>query len=84
VITVFEPMAAYGIEHRGLFRGAGQLRLRAGLDGITTIVDWEETLVPPILPRLGWIVGRPIIGHLYQRDLFLLRDIVQYAATRRA
>ena len=36
--------------------------MRPGPDGTTTIVDWHETLVPPILPRLAWILGRPIIG----------------------
>jgi hypothetical protein len=78
-ITTFQPPIAFGIEHRGLFGGSGLIELQPGPGrrGATTIVDWVEHLVPPWLPSVGWLVGRPIIGHLYQRDLFLLRDLVE-------
>jgi hypothetical protein len=36
-----------------------------------------EHLVPPWLPAFGWLVGRPIVAYLYQRDLYLLRDLVE-------
>ena len=76
-ITAYDPPRAFGIAHRGLFGGEGLLTLRAGHDGTTTIVDWVEHLVPPWLPRLGWIAQRPVIEYLYQRDLCLLRDLVE-------
>jgi hypothetical protein len=76
-ITTFQPASAFGIEHEGLFGGAGRMDLRPGLDGTTTVVTWVEELVPPWLPAIGWLVGRPIIAYLYQRDLYLLRDVVE-------
>ena len=79
-ITTYEPPSAFGIEHRGLFGGSGLLTLRPGEGGQTTIVDWVERLVPPWLPHLGWILQRPVIAYLYQRDLFLLREIVEGGA----
>ena len=79
IITTFRPPVAFGIEHQGLFGGGGHIHLEPGDDGSTTIVEWEEQLVPPVLPALGWLVGRPVIAWLYQRDLFLLRDVVEDA-----
>jgi hypothetical protein len=76
VITRFQPPVAFGIEHQSLFRGRGLIELRPGGDGTTTTVEWTERLIPPLLPTLGWILQRPVIARLYQRDLFLLRDIV--------
>jgi len=76
-IATFQPPTAFGIEHEGLFGGRGDMVLRPGADGTTTIVEWEEALVPPLLPAVGWLVGRPIIAYLYQRDLYLLRDVVE-------
>lgn len=76
-ITTFRPPVAFGIEHEGLFGGGGLVNLRPGLDDTTTVVSWEEHLVPPWLPAFGWFVGRPVIAWLYQRDLFLLRDLVE-------
>jgi hypothetical protein len=69
-------VAEMNLRSRG---GRGIMALRPGLDGTTTIVEWEETLVPPWLPAFGWLIGRPIIAYLYQRDLFLLRDVVEDA-----
>ena len=76
-ITTFRPPDAFAIRHEGLFGGGGHMTLRPGADGSTTIVEWEEFLVPPWLPAVGWMMGRPIIAWLYQRDLFLLRDVVE-------
>ena len=76
-ITTYRPPEAFGIDHRGLFGGEGLLTLKPGLDGTTTIVDWVEALAPPFLPRLGWPLQRPVIAYLYQRDLYLLRDLVE-------
>ncbi len=76
-ITTFRPPTSFGIEHDGLFGGYGRIELRPGRDAGTTTVEWEEQLVPPLLPALGWLMGRPMIAWLYQRDLFLLRDLVE-------
>jgi hypothetical protein len=76
-ITTFQPPTAFGIEHDGLFGGGGRLDLRPGTDPATTVVSWEEALIPPLFPALGWLLGRPIIAALYKRDLFLLRDLVE-------
>jgi hypothetical protein len=83
-ITRFEPPVAYGIEHQALFGGPGLIELRSEPDSQSTLVQWTERLVPPLLPHLGWIVQRPIIGRLYQRDLFLLREIVEQAERGRS
>jgi hypothetical protein len=76
-ITTFRAPEAFAIEHEGLVGGRGHITLRPGLDGTTTIVEWEEFLVPPWLPAVGWLMGRPVISWLYRRDLFLLRDVVE-------
>ena len=76
-ITTFRPPVAFGIRHEGMFGGGGLMNLRSAPDGTTTIVTWEEHLVPPFLPAVGWLLSRPIIAWLYQRDLFLLRDVVE-------
>jgi uncharacterized protein YndB with AHSA1/START domain len=83
-ITTYEPPRAFGIDHRGLFGGSGLLTLRPGMGGGTTIVEWVEHLVPPWLPHLGWVVARPVIAYLYQRDLFLLCDLVEHGAAAEA
>ena len=46
-------------------------------------MDWTEELTPPLLPHLGWVLQRPVIAHLYQRDLYLLRDLCEDAADTR-
>ena len=76
-ITTFRPPTSFGIGHDGIFGGYGRIELRPGRDEGTTIVEWEEQLVPPLLPALGWLMGRPLIAWLYQRDLYLLRDLVE-------
>jgi uncharacterized membrane protein len=81
-ITRFQPPTVFGIEHHGMFGGAGVIELRAGPNGATTVVEWVEHLVPPWLPAVGWLLGRPVIGSLYRRDLGLLRDLVEARALR--
>ena len=76
-ITEIEPPTRYAIRHVGLFRGHGLITLEAGADGTTTIVRWEETLVPPLLPELGAIVGGPILQAIFQADLHRLKRLVE-------
>lgn len=76
-ITEFEPPTRFAIRHEGSFTGGGVITLEAGVDGSTTIVRWEETLIGPVFPYLGAIVQRPILGAIFQADLERLRVIVE-------
>lgn len=76
-VTVVEPPVRFGVRHEGLFAGSGELRLEAGADGTTTIVRWEETLVPPFLPDLAAAVMRPVLWTVFQADLRRLKALVE-------
>jgi uncharacterized membrane protein len=76
-VTVVEPPVRFGVRHEGLFTGSGDLRLEAGADGTTTIVRWEETLVPPVLPDLAAAVMGPVLLTVFQADLRRLKALVE-------
>ena len=76
-ITEFEPPRRFGISHDGTFKGRGLITLEAGADGTTTIVRWDELLVPPVLPHLGALVMTPILGAIFQADLGRLKELVE-------
>jgi uncharacterized membrane protein len=76
-VTAFDPPTRFAIRHEGLFRGHGAITLEAGADGTTTIVRWEETLVPPLLPHLGAALGGPILRAIFQDDLHRLKRLVE-------
>ncbi len=76
-ITEYEPPARFAIAHRGAFRGTGRITLQPGADGTTTIVRWEETLVPPLLPEVGALALRPVLREVFQADLHRLRALVE-------
>ena len=76
-ITEFEPPTRFAIRHEGSFTGGGVITLESGVDGTTTIVRWEETLIGPVFPYLGAIVQTPILGAIFQADLERLRVIVE-------
>ena len=59
----------YAISHDGTFKGRGLITLEAGADGTTTIVRWDELLIPPVLPHLGALVMTPALGAIFQADL---------------
>ena len=46
-------------------------------DGSTTIVRWDETLVPPLLPELGALALAPILRAVFQADLHRLGRLVE-------
>lgn len=79
-ITTVEPPTRYAIRHEGLFTGGGVITLEEGADGTTTIVRWEETLVPPLLPELGARVQAPVLRSIFQADLRNLRRLVEAGA----
>lgn len=76
-ITEFEPPSRFAIAHEGQFTGSGLITLEPGADGTTTIVRWEEVIVPPILPELASAVLRPILGEVFQADLQRFARLVE-------
>jgi uncharacterized protein YndB with AHSA1/START domain len=78
-VTAFEPPTHFAISHEGLVTGRGDIRLAPGADGTTTIVTWDETLIPPVLPHLGRRVLAAVFEPIFQRDLERLARIVEAA-----
>jgi hypothetical protein len=76
-VTEFEPPHRFAISHEGTFKGRGLITLEAGADGTTTIVRWEERLIPPLLPHLGALVMSPTLGAIFQADLVRLKELVE-------
>lgn len=75
VITAFDRPTRYAIEHQGLFEGTGVVELEPVAGG--THLRWTEILVPPVLPHLGALIQRPILGAVFQADLERLRDQIE-------
>jgi hypothetical protein len=46
-------------------------------DLATTLVTWEETLVPRVLPHLGSLVIAAVFGPIFERDLERLAGLVE-------
>lgn len=76
-VVEFDPPARFAIRHEGLFSGCGLITLEPGADGTTTIVRWDETLVPPLLPEIGALVQAPILQGIFQADLHRLKRLVE-------
>jgi uncharacterized membrane protein len=80
-ITVFDPPHRYAINHDGTFRGHGLITLESGADATTTIVRWDEVLIPPLLPHLGALAMAPALGAIFQADLERLKELVETGST---
>jgi uncharacterized membrane protein len=76
-VVAFEPPTRFAIRHEGLFTGGGVITLEPGADGTTTIVRWDETLVPPLLPVVGALAMAPILRGIFQADLHRFRTLVE-------
>jgi hypothetical protein len=76
-VMAFEPPNRFAIRHEGLFTGGGVITLEPGADGTTTIVRWEETLIPPLLPVLGALALAPVLRSIFQADLHRLKRLVE-------
>jgi carbon monoxide dehydrogenase subunit G len=78
-ITVFEPPVHYAIRHEGFVAGGGDIRLVTDGEGgiATTLVTWEETLVPRVLPHLGSHVLAAVFRPIFERDLERLAGLVE-------
>ncbi|HET7703943.1 MAG TPA: SRPBCC family protein [Candidatus Limnocylindrales bacterium] len=84
VVTDITPPTRYAIRHEGRFLGDGMITLEAGATGETTIVRWEETLIPPLLPDLGAVLQAPILRAIFQADLARLKALVEQDLARDA
>ncbi len=77
-VTAFEAPTHFAIRHEGLVTGSGDLRLAPGADGeATTVVTWDETLVPPVLPHLGAAILAAVFRPIFQRDLERLAALAE-------
>jgi uncharacterized protein YndB with AHSA1/START domain len=76
-VTAFEPPTHFAIRHEGLVAGTGDIRLAPGADGTTTVVTWDETLTPPVLPHLGGFVLGLVFEPIFRRDLERLARIAE-------
>lgn len=79
-ITAFEPPLHYAVRHEGFVRGCGDIRLvPEGGDGdaATTVVTWDEVLVPRLLPDLGSLVLAIVFRPIFERDLERLAGLVE-------
>jgi uncharacterized membrane protein len=76
-VVELEPPTRFAIRHEGLFNGGGVITLQAGADDTTTIVRWEETLIPPLLPDLGAMLQGPVLREIFQADLHRFRQLVE-------
>lgn len=76
-VTAFDRPTRFAIRHEGVFTGGGVITLEPGADGSTTIVRWEETLVPPLLPELGALAQAPVLRGIFQADLHRFARLVE-------
>jgi len=79
-VSELELPRRYAIRHLGVFKGGGVITLEPGADGSTTVLRWDETLVPPILPQLGALAQAPILRAIFQADLERLKELVEDGA----
>ena len=76
-ITEFDPPHRYAISHDGTFKGRGLITLEEGADGTTTIVRWDEVLVPPLFAHLGALMMTPALAAIFQSDLGRFKELVE-------
>ena len=76
-VVELDPPTRFAIRHEGLFTGGGVITLESGADATTTVVRWDETLVPPLLPDLGALLAAPVLREIFQDDLHRLKRLVE-------
>ncbi len=76
-VTEFAAPTRFAIRHDGTFHGTGVIELSPSADGRATVVTWDETLVPPLLPELGGLVQRPLLASIFQADLHRFRELLE-------
>jgi hypothetical protein len=77
----WDPPRRLVIEHRGWVSGRGEMSLTP-LKGNRTHLFWREELYPPIgiLGSAGMTALKPVMGHIFGRDLKILAGLVRAAA----
>jgi uncharacterized membrane protein len=77
-VTRWEPPEILEIQHLGWVTGSGLLRCAAQDPG-STLLSWTETLNPPwgVLGAIGLRLVKPIMRRVFDRDLRLLKQIVE-------
>ena len=79
VITQWTENEVMGVEHRGLIRGVGTLRLEPR--GATTVLTWRETLRFPwwMTGALGAFIASPVLRALWRSNLrTLAREVTTH------
>lgn len=77
-VVGWEPPKKLEIEHQGWVKGSGLITCKT-IEDASTRVDWRESLIPP-LGMFGWMglmVLRPRMRSIFQRDLAMLKDLVE-------
>lgn len=77
-VVGWDPPTRLKIEHRGWVSGTGLMTCTTAEDGSTRL-DWRESLDPPlgVIGRVGLMVLRPRMRSIFQRDLAMLKDLVE-------
>jgi hypothetical protein len=76
-ITQWEPPRILEMDHLGWVKGTGYMELSPEDAGTTLF--WRERLVPPWgwLGAVGMRLVAPIMRRIFQRDLRVLRELVE-------
>jgi carbon monoxide dehydrogenase subunit G len=76
-ITRWEPPEVLEIQHVGWVSGSGLIRCVRSTSG--TLVEWTEILHPPwgFIGALGLRMVKPVMHRIFDRDLGLLKQIVE-------
>lgn len=76
-VTIWEPGELLGLEHLGWVKGVGVMTLTEQKGG--TLLNWHESFVAPWgwLGALGLRLWKPLMKRIFQRDLVLLRKLVE-------
>lgn len=76
-VTRWEPPWVLELRHLGWVRGTGYMELSRAARG--TDLYWREELRPPfgLVGRTGMRLAAPLMRRVFQRDLRLLRELVQ-------
>ncbi|MBM3661319.1 MAG: SRPBCC family protein [Actinobacteria bacterium] len=77
-ITEWVPAAAMGVRHVGMVTGSGVFRLEPLDAGRRTRFTWTEELTFPwwMGGPLGARIARPVLGHVWRRNLVNLQSAV--------
>lgn len=78
-VTRWDPPEVLEISHQGWVAGEGLMLCKPAPWG--TFLFWKETLHPPmgILGAVGLRLFKPIMRRTFERDLRLLKDLVEKA-----